>query len=286
MKTEKSVKATSGYFILILSIVILALSVYNFIRQEVPIYLSVTGVLVGVLLLSGFMAIEPNSSRVLNLFGSYVGTIKESGFFWANPFYSKRRISLRAHNLETSQLKVNDKQGNPIMIAAVVVWRVRDTFKAAFDVENYETFVSIQSEAALRKMAMEYSYDNFEDENAEITLRSSSAEINHMLEEEISDRLSIAGIEVIEARISHLAYAQEIASAMLQRQQASAVVAARSKIVEGAVGMVEMALEALNKKDIVHLDEEKKAAMVSNLLVVLCSDKAASPVVNTGTLHQ
>ena len=286
MKTEKSVKATSGYFILILSIVILALSVYNFIRQEVPIYLSVTGVLVGVLLLSGFMAIEPNSSRVLNLFGSYVGTIKESGFFWANPFYSKRRISLRAHNLETSQLKVNDKQGNPIMIAAVVVWRVRDTFTAAFDVENYETFVSIQSEAALRKMAMEYSYDNFEDENAEITLRSSSAEINHMLEEEISDRLSIAGIEVIEARISHLAYAQEIASAMLQRQQASAVVAARSKIVEGAVGMVEMALEALNKKDIVHLDEEKKAAMVSNLLVVLCSDKAASPVVNTGTLHQ
>jgi regulator of protease activity HflC (stomatin/prohibitin superfamily) len=232
------------------------------------------------------MAIEPNSSRVLNLFGTYVGTIKESGFFWANPFYSKRRITLRAHNLETSQLKVNDKQGNPIMIAAVVVWRVKDTYKAAFDVENYETFVSIQSEAALRKMAMEYSYDNFEDETAEITLRSSSAEINHMLEEEISERLAIAGIEVIEARISHLAYAQEIASAMLQRQQASAVVAARSKIVEGAVGMVEMALEALNKKEIVHLDEEKKAAMVSNLLVVLCSDKAASPVVNTGTLHQ
>lgn len=286
MKVEKSVKAKSGYLILLLSLVVIGLSVYNFINQDLPIYCSVTGILTGSLLLSGFMAIEPNSSRVLNLFGSYVGTIKESGFFWANPFYSKRKISLRAHNLETSQLKVNDKQGNPIMIAAVVVWRVRDTFKAAFDVENYETFVSIQSEAALRKMSMEYSYDNFEDETAEITLRSSSAEINHMLEEEISDRLSIAGIEVIEARISHLAYAQEIASAMLQRQQASAVVAARSKIVEGAVGMVEMALEALNKKDIVHLDEEKKAAMVSNLLVVLCSDKAASPVVNTGTLHQ
>jgi regulator of protease activity HflC (stomatin/prohibitin superfamily) len=286
MKTEKSIKAMSGYIILIVSIVMLGLSVYNFITQHLPIYWSVTGILLGSFLLSGFMAIEPNSSRVLNLFGSYVGTVKESGFFWANPFYSKRRISLRAHNLETSQLKVNDKQGNPIMIAAVVVWRVRNTFKAAFDVENYETFVSIQSEAALRKMSMEYSYDNFEDETAEITLRSSSAEINHMLEEEISDRLSIAGIEVIEARISHLAYAQEIASAMLQRQQASAVVAARSKIVEGAVGMVEMALEALSKKEIVHLDEEKKAAMVSNLLVVLCSDKAASPVVNTGTLHQ
>lgn len=286
MKSEKTVTVQSGYLILLLTLIIIGLSGYNFYSLILPIYISVIGMMLGFFLLAGFMAIEPNSSRVLNLFGTYVGTIKESGFFWANPFYSKRRITLRAHNLETSQLKVNDKQGNPIMIAAVVVWRVKDTYKAAFDVENYETFVSIQSEAALRKMAMEYSYDNFEDETAEITLRSSSAEINHMLEEEISERLAIAGIEVIEARISHLAYAQEIASAMLQRQQASAVVAARSKIVEGAVGMVEMALEALNKKEIVHLDEEKKAAMVSNLLVVLCSDKAASPVVNTGTLHQ
>jgi regulator of protease activity HflC (stomatin/prohibitin superfamily) len=286
MKSEKTVIVQSGYLILLLTLIIIGLSGYNFYSLILPIYVSVIGMMLGFFLFAGFMAIEPNSSRVLNLFGTYVGTIKESGFFWANPFYSKRRITLRAHNLETSQLKVNDKQGNPIMIAAVVVWRVKDTYKAAFDVENYETFVSIQSEAALRKMAMEYSYDNFEDETAEITLRSSSAEINHMLEEEISERLAIAGIEVIEARISHLAYAQEIASAMLQRQQASAVVAARSKIVEGAVGMVEMALEALNKKEIVHLDEEKKAAMVSNLLVVLCSDKAASPVVNTGTLHQ
>ncbi|MBK9151961.1 MAG: SPFH domain-containing protein [Saprospiraceae bacterium] len=286
MKSEKTVTVQSGYLILLLTLIIIGLSGYNFYSLTLPIYISVIGMMLGFFLFAGFMAIEPNSSRVLNLFGTYVGTIKESGFFWANPFYSKRRITLRAHNLETSQLKVNDKQGNPIMIAAVVVWRVKDTYKAAFDVENYETFVSIQSEAALRKMAMEYSYDNFEDETAEITLRSSSAEINHMLEEEISERLAIAGIEVIEARISHLAYAQEIASAMLQRQQASAVVAARSKIVEGAVGMVEMALEALNKKEIVHLDEEKKAAMVSNLLVVLCSDKAASPVVNTGTLHQ
>ncbi len=286
MKSEKSIQPFSGYLILILSIAILVLSVLNFKMLWLHIGVGIFGVVIGFFLLSGFMAIQPNSARVLTLFGDYTGTIKESGFFWANPLLLKRKISLRANNLETTQLKVNDKQGNPIMIAAVVVWKVQDTFKAAFDVENYQEFVTIQSESALRKMAMAYSYDNFEDENAEITLRSSSTEINEMLENEISERLNIAGIEVIEARISHLAYAQEIASAMLQRQQASAVVAARSKIVEGAVGMVEMALEALNKKDIVHLDEEKKAAMVSNLLVVLCSDKAASPVVNTGTLHQ
>lgn len=286
MKSEKSIQPFSGYLILILSIAILVLSVLNFKMLWLHIGVGIFGVVIGFFLLSGFMAIQPNSARVLTLFGDYTGTIKESGFFWANPLLLKRKISLRANNLETTQLKVNDKLGNPIMIAAVVVWKVQDTFKAAFDVENYQEFVTIQSESALRKMAMAYSYDNFEDENAEITLRSSSTEINEMLENEISERLNIAGIEVIEARISHLAYAQEIASAMLQRQQASAVVAARSKIVEGAVGMVEMALEALNKKDIVHLDEEKKAAMVSNLLVVLCSDKAASPVVNTGTLHQ
>ena len=250
-----------------------------------PIGYGILGAIIAFFLLAGLMAIQPNSARVLTLFGDYVGTIKESGFFWANPFFLKKNISLRAHNLETTQLKVNDKQGNPIMIAAVVVWKVRDTFRAAFDVEKYQEFVTIQSESALRKMAMAYSYDNFEDETAEITLRSSSTEINEMLENEISERLDLAGIEVIEGRISHLAYSQEIASAMLQRQQASAVVAARSKIVEGAVGMVEMALEALNKKDIIHLDEERKAAMVSNLLVVLCSDKAASPVVNAGTLH-
>ena len=286
MKSEKSIQPFSGYFMLILSIAILIFSIINLKMQWLPIGVGIFGAVIGLFLLLGFMAIQPNSARVLTLFGDYIGTIKESGFFWANPLLLKRKISLRANNLETTQLKVNDKLGNPIMIAAVVVWKVQDTFKAAFDVENYQEFVTIQSESALRKMAMAYSYDNFEDENAEITLRSSSTEINEMLENEISERLNIAGIEVIEARISHLAYAQEIASAMLQRQQASAVVAARSKIVEGAVGMVEMALEALNKKDIVHLDEEKKAAMVSNLLVVLCSDKAASPVVNTGTLHQ
>ncbi len=286
MKTEKTIQPSSGYLMLLIGIILLMGSGINFPFQWFHIGFSVLGMIVGFLILCGFMAIEPNSARVLTLFGDYAGTIKVSGFFWANPFYAKRKISQRAHNLETAQLKVNDKQGNPIMIAAVVVWKVADTFRAAFDVENFEKFVEIQSESALRKMAMEYSYDNFEDETAEITLRSSSTEINEMLENEISERLSLAGIEVIEARITHLAYSQEIASAMLQRQQASAVVAARSKIVEGAVGMVEMALEALNRKDIVHLDEEKKAAMVSNLLVVLCSDKAASPVVNTGTLHQ
>lgn len=285
MKTEKTIQPFSGYLILLISIVLIAISIPNFKFQWLHIGFGIFGLIVAFFLLAGFMAIQPNSARVLTLFGDYVGTIKESGFFWANPFFLKKNISLRAHNLETTQLKVNDKQGNPIMIAAVVVWKVRDTFRAAFDVENYQQFVTIQSESALRKMAMAYSYDNFEDETAEITLRSSSTEINEMLENEISERLDLAGIEVIEARISHLAYAQEIASAMLQRQQATAVIAARSKIVEGAVGMVEMALEALSKKEIVHLDEERKAAMVSNLLVVLCSDKAASPVVNAGTLH-
>ena len=285
MKTEKTIQPFSGYLILIVSLTILIFSILNFKFHWVHIGIGIVGAIVGFFLLLGFMAIQPNSARVLTMFGDYVGTVKESGFFWANPFFLKKNISLRAHNLETTQLKVNDKQGNPIMIAAVVVWKVRDTFRAAFDVENYQQFVTIQSESALRKMAMAYSYDNFEDETAEITLRSSSTEINEMLENEISERLDLAGIEVIEARISHLAYAQEIASAMLQRQQATAVIAARSKIVEGAVGMVEMALEALSRKEIVHLDEERKAAMVSNLLVVLCSDKAASPIVNAGTLH-
>ncbi len=283
MKNENLIRPYSGYLILFIAIALILAGVLIAVIYESP--WSALAFVLSFLIFPGFIAVEPNSSRVLTLFGEYKGTIKESGFFWTNPFYIKKKISLRAYNLETSQLKVNDKQGNPIMIAAVVVWRVRDTYKAAFDVEQYVKFVEIQSESALRKMAMEYSYDNFEDAEATITLRSNSTEINEMLESEISDRLLIAGIEVIEARISHLAYAQEIASAMLQRQQATAVVAARHKIVEGAVGMVEMALEALNQKDIVHLDEEKKASMVSNLLVVLCSDKAASPVVNTGTLY-
>lgn len=247
------------------------------------------GLSLGVALLliaPGFIAIEPNSSRVLTLFGSYVGSIKQSGFFFANPFYTKKKVTLRADNLDVPSIKVNDKQGNPIMIGGVVTYRVDDTFKAAFAVEDYPAFVKIQSETALRKLAGMYSYDNWEDETASITLRSSFDEVNQQLAHEVSERLKIAGIEIIEARINNLAYATEIAQAMLQRQQATAIVAARSTIVEGAVGMVEMALEQLSRKKILHLDEEKKAAMVSNLLVVLCGDRNAQPVLNTGTLHQ
>jgi len=225
---------------------------------------------------------------VLVLFGKYQGTVKIDGFFWANPFNVRKNISLRAHNFDNEPIKVNDKLGNPIMIGAVIVWKVKDTYKAAFDVNVYLEFVQIQSEAALRNLAGAYPYDEFQDDDkeAEISLRGGGEEVNQKLEEALGHSLGIAGIEVLEARISHLAYAQEIAGAMLQRQQATAVVAARRKIVEGAVGMVEMALEELSKKEIVHLDDEKKAAMVSNLMVVLCSDKSASPVVNTGTLYQ
>jgi len=234
----------------------------------------------------GFVAIEPNSSRVMTLFGAYVGTCKDSGFFYTNPFYTKKKISLRAVNLDVPTIKVNDKQGNPVLIGTVVMYRVRDAFKAAFEVENYPEFIKIQSEAAIRKLAGSYSYDNLEDEEATETLRTSSDEVNHRLADEISERLTIAGIEVIEARINNLAYATEIAGAMLQRQQATAIVAARSKIVEGAVGMVQMALDQLSEKGIIEFDPDKKAAMVSNLLVVLCGDRNASPVINAGTLHQ
>ncbi len=286
MSTDKIISPKSGYVMLVVGIALIAFAVLNLRFWFLPIpFTPILGFL-GFFVFSGLFTILPNTARVMTLFGKYVGTAVTPGFHWLNPFYLKRGVSLRANNMETSHLKVNDKQGNPILIAAVVVWKVKDAYKAVFDVENYQKFVEIQSESALRKMAMEYSYDNFEDEYAEITLRSSSMEINEMLEKEISERLKIAGIEVIEARITHLAYAQEIANAMLQRQQASAVIAARSKIVEGAVGMVEMALDSLSEKDIVHLDDEKKAAMVSNLLVVLCSDRSVNPIVNAGTLYQ
>lgn len=231
------------------------------------------------------MVVGPNQSMVLTFFGKYIGTVMTNGFFWANPFYSKRKITLRARNFETDQLKVNDKMGNPILIAAVMVWKVEDTYMAAFNVDNYEQFVKIQADSALRQMASKYAYDTFEDEHASITLRGSGDEINAVLEGLVSDRLALAGIKVVETRISHLSYAPEIAAAMLQRQQATAVVAARTKIVEGAVGMVEMALTELSKKQIVNLDEEKKASMVSNLLVILCSEKSAAPIVNAGSLY-
>ncbi|EPR67521.1 Membrane protease family protein [Cyclobacterium qasimii M12-11B] len=223
---------------------------------------------------------------VLLLFGSYKGTVKSDGFFWVIPFMTKKKISLRVRNFENKPLKVNDKIGNPVMVGTIVVWQVADTFKASFDVDDYENFVHLQADAAVRKMAGTYPYDNFEDEHAEVTLRSGVEDVNKSLEDEISARLQHAGIKVIEARISHLAYSSEIASAMLQRQQATAIVAARRMIVDGAVGMVEMALEDLKIKGIIDFEDEKKAAMVSNLMVVLCSDKNASPVVNVGTLNQ
>ncbi len=283
MKTEKILVPTSGFLALSLSLLILAGIIVLFIL-EMPIPAAIL-FLPLFLILPGFIINDPNESRVLILFGTYQGTLKENGFFWVNPFMMKKMISQRARNYNGNAIKVNDKQGNPIEIAAVLVWKVNNTARACFEVDDYRHFVDVQSEAAIRQLAGAYPYDNFEDDHAEITLRDSGNLVNDMLEKELHARLEIAGIEVIEARISHLAYASEIAGAMLQRQQATAVVAARKQIVEGAVGMVELALEKLSTRNIVHLDDERKAAMVSNLLVVLCSDKAASPVVNAGTLH-
>jgi regulator of protease activity HflC (stomatin/prohibitin superfamily) len=284
MNNEKIITPISGYTLAILVFVLFAIGLFGLIVIRIP--WSLAEIFLTVLLLPGFFFVNPNGSRVLVLFGKYIGTVKENGFYWVNPLYIKQAISLRARNFDSERVKVNDKVGNPILIGVILVWRVENTYNAAFDVDNYENFVRIQSDAAVRKLAGMYPYDNFEDEKAEITLRSGLTEVNHTLEEELRNRLNIAGIEVIEARIGYLAYASEIASAMLRRQQATAIVAARQKIVEGAVGMVEMALEQLSVKEIIHLDEERKAAMVSNLLVVLCADKDVTPVVNTGTLHQ
>jgi len=282
---EKIVKPASGWGMLALCLLLVIGGVALVISKVIVIGAAAI-VVATTLILPGLIAIEPNSTRVLNLFGTYIGSVKESGFFFVNPFYTRKKISTRAVTFDVPVVKVNDKQGNPIMIGAVAVYRVEDTYKATFAVEHYQEFVKIQSESAIRKLAGMYSYDNLEDEDALVTLRTNSDEVNHELVREISERLEIAGIDVIEARINHLAYATEIAGAMLQRQQATAIVAARSKIVEGAVGMVEMALDQLSKKNIVDLDDEKKAAMVSNLMVVLCGDKNAQPVLNTGTLHQ
>jgi len=247
-------------------------------------------VLFGLLILAdvgsvcGLFTVNPNEGVVLQLFGAYRGTAKDEGLRWANPFYSKRRISQRVRNFESAKLKVNDTDGNPIEIAAVVVWRVVDTAEAVFEVDDFENYVKVQSEAAVRNLATRYPYDTHEDDK--VSLRGSTAEVAKDLKHEVHERLVKAGVEVIEARLSHLAYAPEIASAMLRRQQAGAIIAARQKIVEGAVGMVDMALELLSKSQLVKLDEERKAAMVSNLLVVLCSDREVQPVVNTGTLYQ
>jgi len=282
MNQEKTLTPASGYVMLVFVLALLGVSIF-FSVMGMPILLMLN--IVTILLFVGFTVVNPNESVVCVLFGKYKGTIKSDGFYWVNPFYVRQRISLRARNFDSEPIKVNDKVGNPIKIGVVLVWKVENTYKAAFDVDQYEHFVVVQSEAALRKLAGAYPYDNFEDEEAEITLRSGVEEVNEMLEEEIRDRLRIAGIHVIEARINYIAYAEEIASAMLRRQQASAVVAARSQIVAGAVGMVEMALEQMNSKELIQLDEESKASMVSNLMVVLCSDESARPVVNTGTLN-
>jgi len=238
---------------------------------------------VDVFLLCGFVVVNPNEAKVVQLFGTYKGSLREMGFWWMNPLMSKRRISLRIRNFETPKLKINDHDGNPIEIGAVVVWKVVDSAEAAFEVDDYENFVHVQSESALRNMATSHPYDAHQE--SQMSLRANTAEIATHLKKEIQDRLSKAGVEVLESRISHLAYAPEIASAMLRRQQATAIVAARQKYVEGAVGMVEMALELLSRKNIVQLDEERKAAMVSNMLVVLCSDQHTQPVINTGSLY-
>jgi regulator of protease activity HflC (stomatin/prohibitin superfamily) len=289
MEKEKVSSASSGYKGILFAIALMALGICGIIfynQYAANIVFSMLCIAAATFASIGLMVVNPNESSVLVLFGEYKGTIKSNGFFWVNPLLVKKKISLRARNLNREPIKVNDKLGNPIMIGCVLVWRVRDTFKAAFEVDDYAHFVDIQSESATRKLAGHYAYDNFDDEQKEITLRAGGEEVHQALERELSERLSMAGIEVLEARISYLAYASEIAGAMLRRQQATAVVAARTKIVEGAVSMVELALDHLSKKHIIDFDEDKKAAMISNLMVVLCSDKDTTPVVNTGTLHQ
>lgn len=293
---EKIVKPMSGYLALVICLALLTAAIGLIIKGAVTFetggnggYYIVFGIISAIaffFFIKGLMIIQPNHSRVLTLFGKYVGSIKNNGLFFVNPFYFTHRISLRSENLQGQILKVNDKMGNPIEIGAVIVWKVGDTYKAAYDVVNYSDYVKTQSEAAVRHLAVSFPYDNLEDEHADITLRDGGDKVNEILEKELSERLARAGIIVQEARIAHLAYASEIAGAMLQRQQATAIVAARTKIVEGAVGMVDLALKKLSQENIVELDDERKAAMVSNLMVVLCGEKAATPILNTGTLYQ
>ncbi|MCF3649085.1 SPFH domain-containing protein [Synoicihabitans lomoniglobus] len=286
---EKRVSAASGWALLFINLLMYAgvvTLVIGAFAAKVPLFgLLAVILLIGAILTScGFMPLQPNESAVLILFGTYKGTVRDSGFFWVNPFMSKKKVSLRSRNLNGDKLKVNDKRGNPIEIAAVVVWRVRDTAQAIFDVDAYEHYVAVQSESAVRHLASGYAYDDSGDAE-EMTLRASGDAVSEALTIELQERLGKAGIEVQESRLSHLAYAPEIAQAMLRRQQAEAVIAARTKIVQGAVGMVEMALTELESKGVVELDAERKASMVSNLLVVLCGESEVHPVVNTGTLY-
>ncbi|WP_298312319.1 SPFH domain-containing protein [uncultured Aquimarina sp.] len=283
MKKEKSLKASNGYVMLLVLLLTIVGTILGLVITKNLLFLIL--IIAIILLIKGFFTVNPNSSKVMVLFGAYKGTVKENGFFWANPFYTKQRISLRARNFYSERVKVNDKIGNPILINVILVWKVSDTYKAAFDVDHYEDFVRVQTDAAVRKLAGSYPYDNFAEGEVEVTLLSGMDEVNEALENEITERLLMAGIEVMEARIGYLAYAPEIASSMLKRQQAVAIVAARKKIVEGAVGMVEDALIQLSEDKIIDFDDDKKASMVSNLMVVLCGDKEATPVINTGTLH-
>jgi regulator of protease activity HflC (stomatin/prohibitin superfamily) len=288
MYREKQTTASNGFVWLFLLLTIAILSFLSIIRNAPrdnagAVILSVIVLVVAIFCLGGLFIVNPNEAKALVLFGKYKGTVKQDGFYWANPFYVKRRVSLRVRNFETAKLKVNDINANPIEIGAIVVWRVIETAEALFEVENYEKYVSVQTESALRATASQFAYDAHV--AGEESLSTHAAEVSKHLQAAIQDRLSRAGVEVMEARISHLAYAQEIAAAMLQRQQASAIIAARFKIVEGAVGMVENALDLLAKKNIVQLDDERKATMVSNLLVVLCSERSTQPVVNAGSLY-
>jgi regulator of protease activity HflC (stomatin/prohibitin superfamily) len=289
MIREREAASLPGLPVLLLLLLAVAVTVYAVVTQAFGSTLPIIGTeaLLCVLwffLMVGVFVVNPNEGRVLQLFGDYVGTVKTAGLRWANPFYTKKRISLRVRNFESARLKVNDQEGNPIEIAAVVVWRVVDTAEAVFEVDDYQNFVKVQSEAAVRNLATRYKYDAHEED--QMSLRGNTADVAEHLKTEIQDRLAKAGVEVLEARISHLAYAPEIAQAMLQRQQAGAIIAARQRIVEGAVGMVQMALDMLSHRDILELDNERKAAMVSNLLVVLCGERSTQPVINTGTIYQ
>ena len=290
MTKEQTRTVQSGWLVLGILVAVLILTILIFIlgvtqNNVFPtVLLVIFGIVADIVGLVGFFVVNPNQARVLQLFGKYVGTVRDPGLRWSNPFYTKKAISLRVRNFETERSKVNDTDGNPIEIAAVVVWKVVDTAEAVFEVDDYENYVQVQSEAAVRDLATRYPYDTHEDH--QLSLRGDTATIAEHLKTEIQSRLDTAGVEAIEARITHLAYAPEIASAMLQRQQAGAIIAGRQRIVEGAVGMVEMALTKLSSEGIVDLDEERKANMVSNLLVVLCGDRSAQPIVNTGTIHQ
>ncbi len=291
---EKIIHAAKGFWVLLLVTFLLVVGIVVLTQLKgaeenltmMITWVAVIDFLMIVILLAGLVVVQPNTSVVLTFFGKYVGTVKNNGLIFVNPLYTKQKVSLRLQSLESTKLKVNDKLGNPIEIAAVILWQIKDTYKVVFEVVDFANYMTNQSEAATRHLASICPYDSIEDETAAVTLRDGGEKVIKMLEDELNARMMRAGIEIVEARISHLAYSPEIAGAMLQRQQATAIVAARSKIVEGAVGMVEMALELLSKKDIVQLDEEKKAAMVSNLLVVLCGERGASPVLNAGSLYQ